>query len=159
MTHAGSGRMTVRLGRLADLPALVTIEERVFDSDRLSRRSLRRFLLVPTAATLVAETPATGVAGYAMIGFRRGSRAGRIFSLAMWPAETGRGGGRALLAGCEAEAWRRGCTRVQLEVRSDNRAAIALYERTGYAPFDRLDNYYEDGTTALRFAKAKSDRA
>lgn len=144
---------TIRAARAGDLDAIVDIETCVFDGDQLSRRSIRRLLGVATAATVVADHD--GLSGYGMIGFRRGSRLGRVFSLAVLPDRAGQGLGAALLAACEAVAWRRGCTAVRLEVRADNAAAIRLYERTGYVCFGRLETYYEDGGTALRFQKPR----
>ncbi len=44
-------------------------------------------------------------------------------------------------------------TLMRLEVRSRNRRAIALYERQGYRRFGRIEDYYEDGATALRYEK------
>lgn len=41
--------------------------------------------------------------------------------------------GRRLLAACIEKAWRKGLTRIELEVRSDNAAAIRLYEGVGFA--------------------------
>lgn len=148
---------TIRAARAGDLDAIVAIETRVFDGDQLSRRSIRRLLGVATAATVVADED--GLSGYAMIGFRRGSRLGRVFSLAVLPDRGRRGLGAALLAACEADAWRRGCTGVRLEVRADNAPAIRLYERTGYVCFGRLEGYYEDGGTALRFQKPRPEAA
>lgn len=49
--------------------------------------------------------------------------------LAAW---RGQGVGRALLAACIAKAWHRRLTRIELEVRVDNVAAIALYRRLGF---------------------------
>ena len=40
--------------------------------------------------------------------------------------------GRRLLAACIEQAWARGLTRIELEARADNRAAIARYERLGF---------------------------
>ena len=149
--------VTIRPGRPADLDAIDHLETTVFSMDQLSRRSLRRFLAVPTTDTVVAAT-ATGLAGYAMIGFRRGSRIGRVFSLAVDRREARRGIGAALLQACEDAAWRRGSDWVRLEVRTDNAPAITLYERAGYRVHDRFEDYYEDGLAALAFEKLRPFR-
>ena len=50
-------RTEVKAARLApDLEAMLALENRVFASDRMSRRSVRHFLSSPNAAVLVAET-------------------------------------------------------------------------------------------------------
>lgn len=40
--------------------------------------------------------------------------------------------GRRLLQASVVKAWRHGLTRIELEARADNRAAIALYEKFGF---------------------------
>lgn len=40
-------------------------------------------------------------------------------------------------------------SRVSLEVRPDNRGAIALYEKLGFATVDRIPSYYGPGDDAL----------
>lgn len=57
-----------------------------------------------------------------------------IHDLAVLPEHRGRGVGRALLVAVEEEARRRGCCKLTLEVRDDNRAAARLYARLGFGP-------------------------
>src|SRR5262249_52877565 len=45
----------VRGAALSDLDALMELEQQVFATDRMSRRSLRHFLCAPTARVIVAE--------------------------------------------------------------------------------------------------------
>lgn len=47
----------------------------------------------------------------------------------------GQGIGQALLAWAETRACELGCCKLTLEVLSDNRRAMASYERAGYAPY------------------------
>ena len=42
---------------------------------------------------------------------------------------------------------------LRLEVRADNRRAIALYEVNGYQRIGEIEGYYHDGATALRYQK------
>lgn len=48
------------------------------------------------------------------------------------PGYRRQGLGSRLLAACIEKAWSKGLTRVVLEARSDNHAAIALYEKLGF---------------------------
>jgi ribosomal protein S18 acetylase RimI-like enzyme len=57
-----------------------------------------------------------------------------IHDLAVVPEWRGRGVGRALLTAAEDRAVERGCCKLTLEVRDDNRAR-ALYERFGFTDF------------------------
>jgi ribosomal protein S18 acetylase RimI-like enzyme len=142
----------IRPAVAADLDALERLEQAVFATDRLSRRSLRRFLVRGHDALLVAECGGR-IAGYALVLFRTGTALARLYSVAVDPALGRRGLGRALLAAAEDEASRRGCVFLRLEVRADNAAALALYAAAGYRQFGRYVGYYEDGMDALRFEK------
>jgi ribosomal protein S18 acetylase RimI-like enzyme len=55
-----------------------------------------------------------------------------IHDIAVAPGHRGKGVGQALLQGVEAEARRRGCCKVTLEVREDNDIAKAAYVRAGF---------------------------
>jgi RimJ/RimL family protein N-acetyltransferase len=65
--------------------------------------------------------------------------------LALAPQARGRGLGQAAMASLEVEARRMGLRKLLLQVRTDNRQAIALYERAGYAPVGVLRRHYDDG--------------
>lgn len=148
---------TIRRAIPADLDALVSIENRAFSADRISRRSMRRLLASHSAAVLVLEEN-RAIAGYALLLTRRGSHAGRLYSIAVDPDETGKGTGSRLLKAVEDHAGNAGLDRITLEVREDNTAATALYERSGYRLFGRHEGYYADGMAALRFGKALPQR-
>ena len=49
-----------------------------------------------------------------------------------------------------------GALALRLEVRSDNAAAIALYERLGFRQFGRYEDYYADGATGVALRKSRS---
>jgi ribosomal-protein-alanine N-acetyltransferase len=150
--------ITIRKGRLADLTRLVAIENAAFESDRLTRRSLRAHLTKSTVSLLVAEAEVGGfaqVVGYALIAFRQDSKKARLYSIASDPQHRV-GLGRLLLTACEGEAARRGAESLVLEVRADNLRAIAMYEERGYVKFGTLADYYEDGASALRYEKRLS---
>jgi ribosomal protein S18 acetylase RimI-like enzyme len=53
--------------------------------------------------------------------------------MGLLPAYRGQGIGRRLLAACLSKARSNGITRVDLEVRADNVAAIELYKRMGFS--------------------------
>jgi ribosomal protein S18 acetylase RimI-like enzyme len=144
--------LVLRDATLADIDDLALLETRSFDGDRLSRRSLRRLAVAPSAALRVARDK-DALAGYALLLFRAGSRLARLYSIAVDPAARGSGLGGKLLRDAEMTAAKRGSTGLRLEVRADNAAAIGLYRRRGYEPDGTRANYYADGATALRFVK------
>jgi len=147
----------VRAAQAADLDALVALEEAVFDYDRISRRQYRQHLVGTSALVLVAVDRGD-LLGSGMVFFRHGTRVARLYSLATAPGARGRGVAQRLLAAFERAARQRGCDRLRLEVRTDNDAAIGLYERLGYRRFGLRSGYYDDGTDALRFEKELSRR-
>jgi ribosomal protein S18 acetylase RimI-like enzyme len=150
-THVAGG-MTIGAASLDDLDAIEALEAAAFTGDRLSRRSLRAFIRAPRRPLIVARF-GERLAGYALLSARKGGRAARIYSLAVDPAQARRGVGRALLQACERYARAHGLDALRLEVRYDNPAAIALYEKIGFRPFGHYPGYYEDGAAALRFEK------
>jgi len=135
-----------------DLQALVDIENAVFETDRISRRSFRHFLTSPRAIFRVAEIDGE-LAGYYLILSRRGTAAARLYSFAVAPAFQRRSLGAALLAHAEAAAFEIDRAVLRLEVATGNRAARALYLRSGYRQVARLPGYYEDGEDGVRLEK------
>ncbi len=69
-----------------------------------------------------------------LVGFSsfRGSKLLNIHDVAVSPAARGQGVGRQLMQAIESEARARCCTKITLEVRSDNLRAQKLYEQVGY---------------------------
>jgi len=65
-----------------------------------------------------------------------------ILTLAVAPAQRGRGAGRALVALAMAEAARLGARQMFLEVREDNAIAQALYQSLGFIGVGRREAYY-----------------
>ncbi|HEX7371082.1 MAG TPA: GNAT family N-acetyltransferase [Rhodanobacteraceae bacterium] len=142
----------IRRAIRADLDALLALELATFTSDRISRAQWRRHIASTRAAVLVHGEPGR-IDAAAVVFYRRGSRKARLYSLAVHAKTRGSGLGGTLLAAAEADASARACDAMHLEVRVDNTAAIALYERRGYARMARLTHFYEDGTDAWRYAK------
>jgi [ribosomal protein S18]-alanine N-acetyltransferase len=144
--------INIREARPRDLEAIARLENESFESDRVSRRSLREFLRAPHRP-VIAATIDDELAGYALVSLRKGARALRIYSLAVDARFARRGVGRALLQACEAYARRHRREALTLEVRYDNSSAIALYESSGFRQFGEHAHYYADGATALRYEK------
>lgn len=146
--------LRVRRAASSDLDDLVALEQRSFSSDRLSRAQYRRHLDSDSALVLVASANHHLFLGSAVLFFRKHSAVARLYSLATRPEARGQGVGAALLEAAAMAAGRRGSRALRLEVRTDNAAAIALYERHGFRRIGRYAQYYEDGTDAWRYEKA-----
>ncbi|CAO3421237.1 GNAT family acetyltransferase VC2332 [Azospirillum doebereinerae] len=137
---------------MADIPALLVIEELCFPTDRMTRRNFRYAIVQAKGVVLVATVDGE-VAGYGVLGFHARTRIGRLTSFALHPDHRGAGIGRRLLAALEDAAAAHGCGSIRLEVRRDNAAAIGLYNGAGYALFGVYHDYYEDDMAALRLEK------
>ncbi len=153
MTNWRHSGIVVREARPRDLDAIARLENESFETDRVSRRSLREFLRAAHRPVITAFID-DELAGYALVSLRKASRAVRIYSLAVDPRFARRGVGRALLQACEAYARRHRRAALTLEVRYDNASAIALYESSGFRQFGEHARYYADGAAALRYEKA-----
>ncbi|MCQ2990139.1 GNAT family N-acetyltransferase/peptidase C39 family protein [Pseudomonas tremae] len=135
-----------------DVDALLVLEDSCFEGDRLTARSFQWMIRRANACLIVAEH-AGQLAGYALVLFHRGTSLGRLYSLAIADSARGLGLGKQLLQRAEQQAVERDCAYLRLEVRPDNAAAIALYERSGYRRFAQVDDYYQDHAPALRYEK------
>lgn len=144
----------IRHARGRDLVTLIRIENRSFHTDRLSRRALRHLLSQANAVILVDEDAEHGVRGYAVVLFRRGSLAARLYSIAVDSAFRHRGVGAALLDQAERTALARGAATLRLEVRTEDEFALDFYRSRDYLPFGRRRDYYADGADATRMEKA-----
>ena len=152
LAHAPAPEIRVRNAEPGDIDALIDLEHRVFATDRLSRRSLQRFLKSETAQVIVADE-GDRLAGAAVVLFRPRSTVARLYSIATAPHMSGRGVGSMLLVAAEAAALDRDCGSMRLEVHETNHAAISRYRKSGYREFGRYASYYDDGGDAMRFEK------
>ncbi len=143
--------MTVTLRPMteADLDAVVELEQAVFGEEAWTRQMLAGELEQQPASRhyLVAEEDGriAGYAGLLGVGWQ-----GDVLTLAVATDRWGHGIGSALLEALLAEAERRGCTEVFLEVRTDNSRAQRLYQRFDFAPIGIRRGYYQpSGADAL----------
>jgi ribosomal-protein-alanine N-acetyltransferase len=135
-----------------DIPPVLALEQELFSEDSWSAGMFWSELADtrhPQAGRryLVAERGAE-VVGYA--GLFASTGEADVQTIASARSEWGNGLGPALLAELIAEAARRGCPRMLLEVRTDNLRAQRLYTRFGFEPLGIRRNYYaEAGVDAL----------
>ncbi len=144
--------LSIRPAQLNDLKGLVQLENACFTTDRLSRRSFRHWLSAENCELMVAEI-GTLIAGYILIIHHPGTRLARIYSLAVFPHERGKGIAKALLTAGEQAAQQDGRFYLRLEVSVDNVPAISLYEKLGFQKFGLYRDYYQDHKDALRYQK------
>jgi ribosomal-protein-alanine acetyltransferase len=131
----------------SDPEEVMRIENACFPADAFSRRQIVYLMARARGLFLMAEYDGVR-AGYLSLIVSRRHHTGRIYSLAVAPAHRGMGIADALMDGAIAYAKEKGLRAVFLEVRTENRAAIRLYEKKGFALRFTRYGYYEDGASA-----------
>lgn len=147
---------TIRNAEVADLPALLALEQQAFTGDRFNARQFRHLLIRARARFLVA-TETDQLLGYGVNLYRAGATRARLYGIAVAECARGQGVASALIAALAADARRQGCRSLGLEVRTDNTAAQRVYRRLGFHGEGTLSAYYQDGTAAVRMALALTD--
>jgi [ribosomal protein S18]-alanine N-acetyltransferase len=133
----------------ADLRAVLGLEHELFGDEAWSVQMLEGELAQQPDSRhyLVAEDDGV-VIGYA--GLLAAGAQADVLTIAVALARWGEGTGTALLDALLAEAARRGCTEVFLEVRTDNTRAQQLYRRYGFSEIGIRKGYYQpSGADAL----------
>jgi [ribosomal protein S18]-alanine N-acetyltransferase len=140
--------------RLADLPAVLELEEELFAPDTWTAAMYRDELArTDTRWYLVAED-GDAVVGYG--GLIAYPDEAHIATIGVTTARQGEGIGAQLLDALLAEADRRGSPVVLLEVRADNELAQGLYRRRGFAEIGRRRGYYQpSGADAVVMQREK----
>jgi len=134
---------------ILDLGALRHLEQVCFPLDAWPMLDLIAVLSFPGVIRLKA------IEHGKMVGFvagdpRPNEKIGWIATIGVLPEKRGQGIGQALLEACERQMSQ---PRIRLSVRQSNRAAIRMYERSGYRAVDHWLRYYNDGEDALVMEK------
>jgi ribosomal-protein-alanine N-acetyltransferase len=132
--------------------------ERLWRLDRLcfepgiaySRRDLERFLELPRAVCIVAES-GPKLCGFALA-HREPPQVVHVVTLDVHPDWRRRGVGRRLLESILTGAAAAGAERAVLQVDVRNRGAIAVYRAFGFRRSGRLPAYYGPGLDAFEMS-------
>ncbi len=148
-----SACVALRRAVAGDVDQIIEVELSCFDApdELFTRRQVRRLIDNPRATVTVAELEGR-VVGWAvgLVRQHRRSRSGRLYAVAVHPSARGRHAGRLLVEATINALKAKGVDRVYLEVRHDNAAAIALYEKLGFRPTQSLPGYYGVDRDGLR---------
>lgn len=148
--------MKIRDATTADLPAMLHIERSDFPDSAWTLEQFRDELdRVPDTRWYAVAEEQGEVVGY--VGLYLSAPDADIQTIAVAPGRQGNGWGRELLRAAIDVAWQRGCTRLFLEVRSDNEAALQLYARSGFVRMGRRSRYYPDGADAVTMRLRKHE--
>lgn len=142
----------VREMRWQDLSATIELEQRLHPDDawspaswwaELALRPRRDYLVVQR----VGAAPGEHLLGYA--GSDLAGAHADVMTIAVAPQARGQGYAHRLLHDLHQRAAASGARQMLLEVRADNAAARALYDRHGYAQVRRRPAYYRTGTGSV----------
>jgi ribosomal-protein-alanine N-acetyltransferase len=132
-----------------DLDGVMKIENACFDTDAFSRQQIAYLMTRAKGVFLVVEHKSE-VAGYLSLIISRRHNTGRIYSIAVAPGKRGLSIADNLMDKTIAYANEKKLRAVSLEVRTDNIAAIRLYEKKGFTVRSVKQNYYNDGASAFK---------
>lgn len=124
----------------ADLPRLLELERELFGPGAWSAGMLAEELAAPGRWYVGADGDGRLV-GYAGLWFD--GDVTQVMTIGVDPAAQRGGLGTALLTALVARSRELGAQAVLLEVRVDNEAAIALYQRAGFEIIGRRRRYYQ----------------
>jgi [ribosomal protein S18]-alanine N-acetyltransferase len=124
-----------------DVETLLPLEQRLFGATAWSAETFWAELAHPGTRWYVVAVDGSRIIGYA--GLLVPGPEADVQTIAVAPEAQGAGAGRALLDALIDRARERGATSVLLEVRADNPAAVALYQRRGFERIAVRRRYYQ----------------
>jgi ribosomal-protein-alanine acetyltransferase len=153
----GEGESDSRLAgirgfRAEDIAELVSIAEESSESASWSKESYEKLCSLEGFLAFVNEA-AGDISGF-VVG-RQVADEAEILNLAVRRQNRRRGEGHALLSAVLEQLHRRGVNKVFLEVRESNEAAIAFYEKMGFAETGRRPGYYREPEEAAVLMEKK----
>ena len=111
---------------------------------------IRRQIADPDTMVLVATRDGVLI-GFAIMNF--GDQHAHLYLLAVEPQHRRSGVGTAMVAWLEKSCRTAGIQSIRLEVRADNKLALAFYSRLGYRYHGQMAGYYERRESAVIMGK------
>ena len=144
--------ITYRDANSMDIPVLVSLDKELFPYSPWSSGQYREEISAPTRRFIVAVDEGLSVVGYAGV-FAPGGAEADILTVGVISQHRGQGIARQLMAGITKWAIDQGSIAMMLEVKTDNAAAISLYETLGYSKLNIRKDYFGTGLDALVMRK------
>ena len=144
--------ITYRDANSMDIPVLVSLDKELFPYSPWSSGQYREEISAPTRRFIVAVDEGLSVIGYAGV-FAPGGAEADILTVGVIAQHRGQGIARQLMAGITKWAIDQGSIAMMLEVKTDNVAAISLYESLGYSKLNIRKDYFGSGLDALVMRK------
>jgi ribosomal-protein-alanine N-acetyltransferase len=144
--------ITYRDANSFDIPVLVSLDKELFPYSPWSSGQYREEISAPTRRFIVALDEGQNIVGYAGV-FAPGGAEADILTVGVIAQHRGQGIARELMAGITKWAIAQGSIAMMLEVKTDNAAAISLYESLGYSKLNIRKDYFGSGLDALVMRK------
>ena len=144
--------ITYRDANSMDIPVLVSLDKELFPYSPWSSGQYREEISAPTRRFIVAVDEGLSIIGYAGV-FAPGGAEADILTVGVIAQHRGQGIARQLMAGITKWAIDQGSIAMMLEVKTDNAAAIGLYESLGYSKLNIRKDYFGSGLDALVMRK------
>jgi len=144
--------ITYRDANSMDIPVLVSLDKELFPYSPWSAGQYREEISAPTRHFIVALDEGQNIVGYAGV-FAPGGAEADILTVGVIAQHRGQGIARELMAGITKWAIDQGSIAMMLEVKTDNAAAIGLYESLGYSKLNIRKDYFGSGLDALVMRK------
>jgi ribosomal-protein-alanine N-acetyltransferase len=144
--------ITYRDANSMDIPVLVSLDKELFPYSPWSSGQYREEISAPTRRFIVAVDEGLSVVGYAGV-FAPGGAEADILTVGVIAQHRGQGIARQLMADITKWAIAQGSIAMMLEVKTDNVAAISLYESLGYSKLNIRKDYFGSGLDALVMRK------
>lgn len=148
-------RIQLKRFQPSQLSSILTIEQASFGLDAYPKELFWEYALDPDCFFLVAKVGRSH-AGYAIA--RSDRHGGELISLAVRPRNRRQGVGKTLLSAVIRRFRRAGAAALRLMVHVNNPGAAIFYRQFGFRTTGRVENYYEDGGTAIRMRLALETR-
>jgi ribosomal-protein-alanine N-acetyltransferase len=136
-----------RIATAFDLPVFVSLDKELFPYSPWSSSQYKEEFSSPTRHFVVALDDQQSIVGYAGV-FAPGAAEADVLTVGVVPEHRGQGIAKALMALITDWAKAQRSTAMMLEVKTDNSAAIGLYESLGYAKLNVRKDYFGQGLDA-----------
>lgn len=138
----------IRKAELADIPAILKIEQVCFQEDSFSKQQFV-YLIVRSKGAFYVVQEEDRLIAYVSLLFHEGTRYLRVYSIAVHPDFRGKSLGQRLMEQTARVACEYKAEKITLEVKESNTPAIGLYMKNGFIPAGIKPCYYHDGSDAI----------
>ena len=148
--------MNIRKANKKDIDAIMEIEKGSFDWYEIFPKKLfDKYLTEYKEGFYVVLDQSESIIGYAILSEKNGN--GYLLSIAVHPKNRNKGVANLLMSFLESQCKEKRFKKLTLEVRIDNKPAIAAYRKLGLKEVGIKIGFYGDGTNALMMEKKIRD--